>query len=229
MNQIILDFINRSFFAIIYGIALVVSIKTYRNYFDTVFKYLPLIIAYTLLNEILGFFIRNYPEYSFFNDIKYSRFNDIIYNLYDLVFFPYFYYIYWKLASKRIYKVSIVLTSSFAILSYLVSSFYQNPMDTMLYYAYFIASTVLIFCILLNSIEKRENNIPITNQYNLVFWINLSLVIFYSISPFLLIIGYTQIEIWEQFNLRLILRILIVIMYSLIIFGLLRSRRRQFR
>lgn len=229
MSQIILDFLHRSYFVIIYGIALVVSLKTYRKYFETVFKFLPLIIAYTFVNELLGYFIRYYPEFSFFNNQMYSAFNDVIYNLYDLVFFPYFYYAYWKLASKKTYKVRIAWASSFAVLAYLVSCFFQNPMDTMLYYAYSFASLVLVFSILLNIIEKKETNEKVLDPYNLVFWINLSLIFFYSISPILLIIGYTNLEIWELYNLRLILRIAIIIMYSLLTIGLLVSRKFSFR
>ncbi len=229
MSQLLLDLFHRSYFLIVYGIALMISVKTYRKYFETVFKYLPLIIAYTFLNELLGYFIKYYPDFSLFNDIKYSNINEIIYNLYDIVFFPYFYYAYWKLSTNSDNKKRIAWASSFAILAYLISCIFQNPMDTMLYYAYFVASFVLVYCIATNFIEKKQNNIDVVNTYNLVFWINMALIIFYAISPFLLFIGYTKIEIWNQFHFALILKILIIIMYSILTIGLLLNRKLAFR
>src|SRR6056297_1353308 len=103
MYQDIIDFLQRSYFVIAYGVTLILSIITYQKYFDTQFKYLPAIIAYTLLNEILGYFIRYYPEFSFFPNLKDARVNEIIYNIYDLIFFPFFYYAYWQLVENEKY------------------------------------------------------------------------------------------------------------------------------
>lgn len=225
----ILDFFSRSYFVIIYGIALIASIKTYRKFFDTVFRYLPIIIAYTFCNELLGYMIKYFPDYTFFNDLKDSQYNEIIYNLYDLVFFPYFYYAYWKLSSNKINRNRILWTSIIAMSSYIISCFFQNPMDITLFYAYTIASLTLLYCIFINFKEKYDAGAKIINRYNLVFWINSSLIIFYSTSPFLLIIGYTQYDLWEYYNLRLVLNILIVLMYSVLTIGFLSSSKRSFK
>ncbi len=104
-----LEFLNQSYFVIFNAIALIISLKTYSKYFDTVLKYLPIILAYTLLNEILGYFLLYYPSFRVFLDFEDSQTNHIIYNIFDIIFFPYFYYVYWSLISHQRFKKFITI------------------------------------------------------------------------------------------------------------------------
>jgi hypothetical protein len=230
MYQELLDFLQRSYFVIIYAITLAISIVTYKKYFDTALRHLPLLITYTLLNELLGYFIRYYPEYSFFPNLGDSFVNEIIYNLYDLVFFPYFYYVYWKLIHHRSYKNWVSGLSIIAITSFFVSCIFQNPMHTSLYYANAIASWVLLACIILYFKDwlKRNETAQPKFKYNLVFWISSGLFIFHLFAPIFFLIGYLSYDVWVDYDLKIFLHVLIVIMYSLFCVGFILNRKKAF-
>lgn len=220
--------LTENYFIPIYFLTLIVSIVRYKRYFDTILKFFPVLLAYTFLNELLGVIIRRYPNYSLFKDLEYSEYNFILYNIFSLFFFGFFYMVYWKLISNERYKKWIQRTSVFVLLMYLVSCTIQNPLDTDLYYANALGSWALLFCIGLYFFEKRQNNKTIYQPYNLVFWISMGLVVFYTIFPFIFLIGYWDYDIWAEFRFKTILRILIVLMYSLFIIGFLFGRRREF-
>ncbi|MDC6387073.1 hypothetical protein PP182_00140 [Maribacter sp. PR1] len=228
MYQDIIDFLQRSYFVIAYGITLILSIITYQKYFDTQFKYLPAILAYTLLNEILGYFIRYYPEFSFFPNLKDARVNEIIYNLYDLIFFPFFYYAYWKLIENETYKKWIKTLGISAMLSFAISCLFQNPMYTTLYYANAIASWVLLICIVLYFKDKQKTHKTISQPYNLVFWVSIGLFLFHIFSPFLFLIGYLRYDLWLAYNLKNILHFLIIMMYLSFCIGFIINRKKAF-
>lgn len=222
-------FIKENYFMIAYAITLLISLATYRKYFDTALKYFPIIIAYTFFNEVLGYLVRNFDEITFFNNLKYSNVNEIIYNIYAVVFFAFFYLVYWRLITNSKYKKWIVSAAILTLIAYVISAIYQNPIETNLYYAIAVGSWSLIFCIILYFKDKKDNEIALFQPYNLMFWISLALFIFYLIFPILYIIGYTIYDVWVAYNLRAVLRVLIFTMYSLFIIGFLKGRRRAFK
>lgn len=228
MNQEFIKFLAENYFIPIYFLALTVSIIYYRSYFDTPLKYFPAIIAYTFFNELLGCLLRNYSDFSFFNDLKYSSYNDIIYNIFSIIYFGFFYRVFWKLVSNKKYKKWIFNISMTVMAVYLLSCFWQNPTNTNLFYAHALGSWALLFCIGLYFLEKKQNKEKIIQPSNLVFWISLGLIVFYSLFPILFLIGYLDVDTWEKYELRAVLRVLIVIMYTLIITGFIKGRRRFF-
>lgn len=222
-------FFKENYFMFVYAITLFIALATYRKYYDTALKYFPIIIAYTFFNEILGYLVRNYDDISFFNNLKYSNVNEIIYNIYAVIFFAFFYYVYWSLISNQKHKNWIVTGSCITLLSYIISAFLQNPIETNLFYAIAIGSWILVFCIVLYYNDKITQHQNLFQPYNLMFWVSLSLLIFYSIFPILYLIGYTDYDLWAEYELRRILRGLIVIMYSILIIGFWKGRRLAFR
>ena len=210
---------------LVYAVTLFISLTTYRKYYDTALKYFPIIIAYTFFNEVLGYLVRTYDEISFFKNVKYSNFNDVIYNIYAIIFFCFFYLVYRQLTHNIQYKKLIVICAITSLLSYIISTIFQNPIETNLYYALAISSWLLVFCIILYFKDKMEQGEDLFQVHNLMWWVSLSLVIFYSIFPVIYIIGYTDYEVWMKYELRAVVRFLIVIMYGLFIFGFLKGRR----
>ena len=187
-----------------------------------------MLIAYTFFNELLGVLVRTYPNFSFFNDLEYSYVNDIIYNIYSIVFFGYFYMVYYKLASSQQHKKWIKRLSGIVLLTYLGSCFFQNPLDTNLFYAHAVASWVLLILIYLYFKSKKSEVDSPKNKHNLMFWVSVGLFSFYLVFPFLFIIGYLRFDLWEKFHLRALLRIFILIMYCLFCTGFVMGRRRAF-
>lgn len=201
----------------------------YRRYFDTVLRYFPILITYTFLNEFLGYMVKINQELSFFpQELKYSSYNEILYNIYAVVSFGFFYHVYWKLIWNNTYKKWIIIGSCIYAIAYIVSCFFQSPMDTQLFYATALGSLILVFFILLYFQDKINNKRKIIQPYNLMFWVSLSLLIFYSMFPALYLIGYLNYPVWEAYDLRSVLRVLIVIMHSLFIIGFFKGRRHSF-
>lgn len=229
MSVDFLSILKNHYFLGVYGLSLLVSLVTYRKYFDTVLKYYPILIAYTFLNELLGYLIKNNPEFSFFQDLNDSNINEVIYNIYGIVLFTFFYIVYWKVVSKPKYKRLIFTAAGIAFISHLISIFFQNPMDTNLFYATAISSWMLILCILLYFKDKQISNQNIVQPRNLMFWVSLSLLVFYTIFPFLYLIGYLNYDIWRDYHLLTAVRILIILMHSILILGFLKSNRRAFQ
>ncbi len=228
MSEDFINILKDNYFVLIYGITLLVSLIKYSGYFDTVLKYFPILIAYTFLNELLGYLVKNNPNFSFFKNANDSSINEIIYNIYAIVFFVFFYYVYWNIISKKEYRKKILIAAIISFLSFLISSFFQNPNETNLFYATAISSWILVFCVILYFKNKKINNEKIIQPKNLMFWVSISLLVFYSVFPILYLIGYLNYEIWDKYHLLTVLRILIIAMYSILTIGFLKSARRAF-
>ena len=227
----VFSFLKENYFLVGYALTLVISLIFYRRYFDTVLRYFPILITYTFLNEFLGYMVKINPDLSFFPDLtdsSDSSINEILYNIYAVVFFGYFHWVYWNLVSSEKFKKWIVVGGFFCAISYVVSCFFQNPMNTHLFYGTAICSWILAFYVLLYFYDKKILNQKLVQPYNLMFWVSLSLLIFYTIFPVLYVIGYLDYAVWETYHLRFFLWILIVIMYTLFIIGFIRGRRHSF-
>lgn len=222
-------FISEQYILPFYLIVWVVAMTRYSTYFDTPLKYYPIYLMYTFLNELLGYFIRHFDEFQIVDIEKYSWYNVAIFNIYSVISFMFFYYIYWRMVQNRKHKKWIQLGAVVSILSYVISLFFQNPLLSSLYYADMIASLILLFNICLYFKEKRSESNPYPNKHNLMYWLSMGLVIFYSIFPFLFWVGYEAPKIWIDYHFRTILRILILVLYGSFLVGVLVHKRRAFR
>ena len=224
-----IDFLLSSFYIPIYVIAWIVSIVTYKKYYDTVMRFFPAFIAYTFFTELLGYFIITFDEFSFFEEEKYAWHNVVIYNLYSVVTFMFFYWIYWKLINSNTYKKVIAIVAGCTLISFLVSAIVQDPMHIGLYYADIIASYSLLLSIILYFKEKRKEGASFVQKNNLMFWISIGFFIFYLVFPHLYFVGFEMPEIWIKYNFRTILQLFIIIMYTLFCIGFLYGKRKDFR
>ena len=202
---------------------------TYKKYFDTVMRFFPIFIAYTFFTEILGYFILNFDEFSFFEEKEYAWHNVIIYNIYSIITFLFFYWMYWKLLFNAKYKKIVVILGMLTTLAFLISALLQDPMHTGLYFADIIASYSLLITIILYFKEKKENEQPFYQKHNLMFWISIGFFIFYLVFPHLYFVGFEFPEIWITYNFRKILQIFIVIMYILFGIGFILGKRKDFK
>jgi len=227
MFKELFDFFVHNYFILVYFLTLVVAILYYRKYFDTKLKYFPLLIAYTIFNEFLGYFIRYTDGFAFFSEKKYLNSNDIIYNIWSIVFFGYFYFIYMILINK--YRKLIIFFSIVSLLSLLINCFFTNPFIDTLYYGISLSSLLLFTCTILYILNLKPDLKWSIQKHNLMFWVTIGLCIFYLIFPIIYIIGFSNYELWQKFKLRMILKILIVLMYSLFSIGFIIGKRKAFR
>ena len=219
-----MEVIRENYFLIFYALALLLALVQYRKYFDSLLKYFPIIIAYTLISEILGTVVREYENIQIVYLDGYSFYNQLIFNIFDIIFFLYFFNVYRNAVSEIKYKKWIMYGAFLFIACTLINPFFQD----FLLYPQMIASTVgslvLIFSILLYFIGKKIiSNIP--NHQNLLFWVSLGLLTFYTFYPLILLIGYYDYDLYQKFHLRTIHHLLIVVMYSCFILGFILMRR----
>lgn len=229
MSQSWTDILKNSYFIIIYGVTWVIAIATYKKNYNTAIKYFPLIITYTLLNELLGILVRYTDYFSFFTQKEYANANDIVYNIYDLLFFGFFYFAYWKLVKSEKAKKWILFGSTIALLSYIISAFFQNPILISLFYANAISCWILLSFAILHLNQLRLNWDWKIQRYNLMFWISIGLAIFHFFFPFIFVTGYLYYDIWTTYQLQSILRVLIIIMYGIFCCGFIMCRRKSFQ
>ena len=92
---------------LLYLATILVSLYTYKKYFDTSLKYFPILLMYVLLTEILGLIIRLDPKMNPFITGLYSNYNYIIYYIYHFIYLGYFYYVFWQNINSEKVKRSI--------------------------------------------------------------------------------------------------------------------------
>ncbi len=229
MVEIFLHFIKEHFYIPLYLFTWTIAVYRYRRYFDTVLKYLPILIIYTFFTELLGYFVKHHDDFQFFSDERYDWHNVIIYTIYQIVFFVFFYWIYWKTIINETLKKIIKYGAIISIISYLISAFFQNPLHEQLNYAHATGSVVLVIALIFYFKEKSHEDFPYSQKNNLLFWVSIGLFIFYVLFPFILLSDYLKFDVSIQFHLRTVLLTAIVLMYSFFIIGLLLGKRQAFR
>jgi hypothetical protein len=222
MSQSILELLKDNYFFILYFAVLVLSLVRYRRYFDSVLKFFPILIGYTILTEILGFLIKNFEEFRITSSEIYPYANNAIYNIYDIIFTCYFLYIFHKKIKNRKFKNYIIYGSIIYAISVGINPFFEDWIIFPQTIAFTVGSILLIMSILLyftDSKFRREKN------NNLLVWIAIGLLIFNLFFPPILIAGiYYYDVVYQEFNLRQVHLVLITAMYACFIVGFLHLR-----
>lgn len=214
---------------ILYFVIFIVSMITYRRYFDTVLKGFPMYIAYTFFTELLGYLIITYKDFSFFEDETYHWYNIIIYNIYSVFVLAFFSYVYHNQLQKTSHKKVALYGGGGVLLSFFISCFFQNPLYTGLYYAKTLQSMLMVVLVVLYFKEKLQIKNAPPLKHNLMSWISLGLILFHTVFPFLYLTGFLNPEIWIAYNFRGILKAWILVSYSQFLIGLLLGKRNAFR
>ncbi len=227
----ILDAILENIAEPFYAITFVVTLWRYPKYYNTPLKFFPIIIAYTLLNEVIaGILLKNPDLFILPINNFYSNYNYFIYNIYNIIYFLYFFLLFWKYIDNIIYKKLILIGSIVFTLISFINIFIQNIYNKPQIITYSFGSIFLIILILtyFNQIEWHQNKLNPTK--NILFWIGWGLLIFYS--------GYLPIKLFKYFkaseyeahiNLYVWLKrfhlFLIPVMYTCFIIGFIKMKR----
>lgn len=86
----ILDTILENASQPLYAVTLLVALIKYPKYYSTPLKYFPILLMYTFLTELLGYFTKHYEVFHISIFSSFIRHNVIIYNIYNLVFLAIF-------------------------------------------------------------------------------------------------------------------------------------------
>lgn len=213
----------------LYGLTLVVAIWRYPQYFDTPLRYFPILLMYTLVNELLGIFILRNPDINLFFNELYTGYTWVIYNIYNYVFFLYFFYVYWSYAALEKHKNWIKNGGILFVVVSLINPFFQSFAFESQLIAYVVGSLLLLLWILLFFRQHHENYGSWFNSRNLMCWLSFGLLIFYA--------GYLPIKIHRYYMylndlngsplIRRIHLLLIIALYLCFIIGFLRMRKKQ--
>lgn len=206
----------------------ILAIWRYPRYYDTPLRYLPIIVMYTFLTDLLGVLIRDNSEISLMYKELYYNNNWLIFNVYNLLFFIYFFYVYRSFISskksKKIIEIGAVLFLITSIINPLAQSFKTMPQLT----SYIIGAIVLLWSIYLYAIDLKKDYGVYFLKKDLLSWLSLGMAIFYA--------GYLPIKILRyymtiyDFNILWVGKVhhyLILIMYLCFAIGLVIMRRRK--
>ncbi|WBU88495.1 hypothetical protein [Cellulophaga omnivescoria] len=212
-----------------YAITLVIALWRYPNYYNTYLKYFPILIAYTLLNEVLGFLISSYPDLFNISINKfYTKNNILLYNIYDIIYFLYFLYIYKLYLEKKILKiVTTTVIILFCCIS-ILNIFYQDIQleSHVLTHSFGCFFLILITLVYLNQIDWHQNKKDPTK--NFLFWLSWGLLLFHTgFLPIRLSYYFRIIQNQESYIfIRRLHLFLIPLMYCCFIIGFIKMRRK---
>ncbi|MCJ7467845.1 MAG: hypothetical protein MUO53_14270 [Maribacter sp.] len=216
-----LEFLKENFFMPLYLLALVIALYRYRLYYDGLLCNFPILIAYTLLSEILGYLIYTFDNFHIVDSELYPYANNFVFNIYDIVFFLYFYYIFWKIVNEVKYKNLILYGAILYIMAVCINAIYQDAIIFPQVFASTIGSIILVISIFLFFIKAKSIHVK---EKNVLIWISSGLLIFHLFFPPILIAGHFYYDLYQSLHLRQVHYLLIVAMYACIIIGFLKMR-----
>jgi len=220
-----LEYLLNNYFFFLYSLALVLCIIQYKYYFDSVLKYLPVLIGYTLINELLGLLIRDVDEIQLIYNQTYYNYNAIIFNIFDIIFFLYFFYIYKNTIRNKMVKNITTYGTIVFLISCIVNLFFQSFYVEPQSYAIIVGALLLLINAITYLIEICQPNQNSILKRNLLFWISIGIVIFYSIYPFSMYLVSFNFQLYHTYNFTWIHFASLGIFYTFIIIGLALMRK----
>ncbi|SNR30846.1 hypothetical protein SAMN04488009_1121 [Maribacter sedimenticola] len=220
-----MEYLINNYFILFYALALVLSIGTYKHYYNSILKYLPILFTYTMLTELFGMIIRDIDDIQIIYKEEYYNYNTPIFNIFDIIFYLYFLYIYYKLSTNTLHKeiikyggMAFLLT---CIINLWIQDFYTEPQVL----AIIIGSLLLIFGAL-TYLRELNSKIPRTQRYTtLLFWVSTGLLIFYSCYPITMYLLSFKYDIYIQLGLTNLHYASIAAMYTCFIIGFISMKR----
>tara|TARA_R110002074_G_scaffold59183_1_gene144219 strand:+ start:50484 stop:51137 length:654 start_codon:yes stop_codon:yes gene_type:complete len=210
---------------LLYLIALILSITKYHLYYDSLLKYLPILIGYTFLTETFGIIIRDVDEIQIIYKQGYYNYNTVIFNIFDIIFFTYFFYVYYhiidNLNSKKIIKYGTWVFLVICVFNLFIQDFYVYPQN----YAIIIGSLILLFAVLtyLNKVFQEQQGLLL--HTNLLFWISIGILFFYTCYPVTMYILSNYYDVYSEYNLSVFHYATIGVFYSCISIGFILMKR----
>lgn len=221
------DFLKQNYFLLVYGLSFLMSLKSYRHYFDRPLRFFPMILAYTFFNELLGTLVTYSQDFQLVFSTQDHFRTSIIYNVYHLIFFAYFYWVIIQTFKPHLKHNWLYTSLGILFLANIINPFYQDYFIYSQVYAYITgAAVLLVLCaVYMADLIGRKNYSP---KHNLLFWTVLGLFIFHLL--------YIPIKIYKEFftsiyvlQLRNFHVFLVLAMHLLFCVGFARSRRNAYK
>ena len=210
-----------------YLLALICSLLRYRSFTDTPLAYFPLLIAYTLFNELLGFLVSEFPEFSFVDQEQYANHNTIIYTIYSVIFHLYVFWVYNKVLAQDKHKMMAKAFFLMVIPIYLISNWFQDILHENFYVAKTLSSLFTIIIVLLH-LRQLETTAKSPKKINLMFWFGLGMLLINLYMPIFMLVGNLWTEWYYTLHLRTVLFVIVATMYCMFSYGFLIHKRWAF-
>lgn len=214
-----LEYFINNYFLLLYFLAFILSLAKYRLYYDTVLKHLPIIIVYTLLSEILGLIVRDVNEIQIVYKEDYHNYNTVIFNIFDIVYYLYFLYVYRKTIDTPINRTIINYGSVLFIVACVLNLFVQNFLTEPQSFAIIVGSLFLVYAAITYLIKTNRKKQKIPQHKNLLFWISIGTLLFYTIYPFTMYILSFEYKFFTAYNLSIFHLVMIGVLYTCYILG----------
>lgn len=205
-----------------YCIALFMSLKKYHLYYTSILRYIPILITYTILTELLGYLVVEFDSFQIVSDEAYSYANNVIYNIYDIVCFLYFFFVFFNVLKIKKHKTFIISGVVLYLLTCLVNPFFEDFAIFPQIFASGVGSLFLIICIFAYFYELKKGS---QTPNILLVWISIGLLIFNLFIPFILYLGIYNFPVYKELNLRQIHYLLIVALYTCWTIGFINTRQ----
>lgn len=207
----------------LYFIALLLSLVRFSRYYDTPLRYLPFLLAYTLLTEIMGMLIRDSQDYSIFVEEIFLNNNWLIFNLFTLVEFAFFFWAYQNYLTA--FKVRWLKLGGLIlfVLASLVNAWLYDFTTVSQVYAYWAGGVVLGLMALLYLIQEYRHAPRAAPWRNLLVWMSLGFLIFTLVYIPVKFLRFQVVHAgWEYYSwIRPVHLSAIYSMYGCIVTGLL--------
>ncbi len=223
----LLDSLLEGAFTPLYLLTLLIALWRYPRYYDTALKYLPVLLFYTFLTELLGIIIKYTDNMNLFINEFYANNNFVIYNIYYIISFGFFLVIYYLFLNRPIYKRIALFLLIFFVIAAVVNAILESFWTISQVYTFVAGGTSLIICTALYFIENFKDRSQWVVPGDLLSWISLGILFFYLI--------YTPIKILKQYWLligeygqpwsRRLHLLVLVFMYVCFIIGLVKMDR----
>ena len=155
----------------LYAITLGVALWRYPRYFDTVFKYFPILLMYTFVTELAGNIIKEYDEYDLVLSDLLDYNNWLIYNIYDIVFFLYFFYVYYCTIKNKRTRNTILIGVAVFIFASLINPFFSPFNSEFQMISYVVGALVMITTIFMYNRYLKSVTGSNFNTNNLLSWL----------------------------------------------------------
>ena len=213
----------------VYAVTLGVALWRYPRYFDTVFKYFPILLMYTFITELAGNIIKAYNEYDLVLTDLLDYNNWVIYNIYDIIFFLYFFYVFHSTIKNESYKKKILIGAIIYSITAVINPFIADFMSQFQMISYVVGALVLLMSIVMYYSYLKSVTGHWFIQSNLLCWLSLGMLIFFAGYLPVIFLGHSELVSRENYwILRRLHLLLIPAMYTCFTIGFIKMSRRSF-
>ncbi|WP_419214058.1 hypothetical protein ACNR9Q_07875 [Maribacter sp. X9] len=184
-----------------------------------------MVIAYTLLSEILGLMVRDLKDVQIVYKKNYYEYNTAIFNIFDIIYNLYFLYIYRNTINTPVSRKIIDYGSVLFLITCVVNLFIQDFLTEPQNVAIIIGSVFLVYAALTYLLTTIKKDYKIPHTSNLLFWISIGILLFYSIYPINMYILGFEYNFFISHNLSVYHLITIGVLYTCYIIGFLLMKR----